>query len=187
MTASASRYRFGLYEFDLDSQELSREGSPVPLQNQPAQLLALLIRNAGTIVTKQAMIEHIWGEKTHVDYNEGLSYAVKQIRKALRDDSENPCFLQNVPRRGYRFIAPLESVSASPELPLVRGKGTHLGPQRGLVRSRAPGHSASLLHLRGLPALLSLLTVHYAAPGRQVSSPKRSLGGGGAEPVACLK
>jgi len=114
---STTRYRFGLYEFELDSLALSREGHPVALQNQPARLLALLIRNAGTIVPKEDMIRHIWGEKTHVDYNEGLNYCVKQVRKALRDDAENPCFVQNIPRRGYRFIAPLESVRPAPEDP----------------------------------------------------------------------
>lgn len=131
---STTRYRFGLYEFELDSLALSREGHPVALQNQPARLLALLIRNAGTIVPKEDMIRHIWGEKTHVDYNEGLSYCVKQVRKALRDDAENPCFVQNIPRRGYRFIAPLESVRPVPEDP-AGSPVEATPPQRTWVRN----------------------------------------------------
>jgi DNA-binding winged helix-turn-helix (wHTH) protein len=119
-----SRYRFGLYEFDVDSLGLLREGRPVKLQNQPARLLALLIRNAGSTVSKEEMIRHIWGGKIHVDYNEGLSYCIKHLRRALRDDAENPCFVQNVPRRGYRFIAPLEMVGRPAEVATTPGGET---------------------------------------------------------------
>ncbi len=106
----STRYRFGLYEFDSGTLELRREGSPVPLQGQPASLLALLVSHADRLVSKEEMIEHLWGGSTHVNFQESLSFSLKQLRKALGDHAENPVFIQTVPRRGYRFIAPTAQV-----------------------------------------------------------------------------
>lgn len=102
----STRYRFGLYEFDTDTLELRREGSPIPLQGQPAALLALLVSRSDRLVSKEEVIEHLWGDGTHVNFQESLSFCLKQLRKALGDRAESPVFIQTVPRRGYRFIAP---------------------------------------------------------------------------------
>ncbi len=106
----STRYRFGLYEFDSGTLELRREGSPVPLQGQPAALLALLVTHSDRLVSKEEMIGHLWGDSTHVNFQESLSFCLKQLRKALGDQPENPVFIQTVPRRGCRFIAPTARV-----------------------------------------------------------------------------
>jgi len=111
-TPVSTRYRFGLYEFDSGTLELRREGSPVPLQGQPASLLALLVTHSDRLVSKEEMIEHLWGDSTHVNFQESLSFCLKQLRKALGDHAENPLFIQTVPRRGCRFIAPTAPVES---------------------------------------------------------------------------
>jgi DNA-binding winged helix-turn-helix (wHTH) protein/TolB-like protein len=104
-------YRFGLFEFDDASGELKRQGRTVRLEPQPARALALLLARAGTVVAREEMREHLWDPGTHVDFERGLAYCVGQIRTALGDAAENPRFLETMPKRGYRFIAPVEPVA----------------------------------------------------------------------------
>ena len=112
-------YRFGQFEFDDASGELKRQGRLVRLEPQPARALALLLSRAGSIVAREEMREHLWDPRTHVDFERGLAYCVAQIRSALGDAAENPRFLETMPKRGYRFIAPVEQVApASVAIPL---------------------------------------------------------------------
>ncbi len=104
-------YRFGQFEFDDASGELKRQGRLVRLEPQPARALALLLSRAGSIVAREEMREHLWDPRTHVDFERGLAYCVAQIRSALGDAAENPRFLETMPKRGYRFIAPVEQVA----------------------------------------------------------------------------
>ncbi len=108
--------RFSGFQFDCDSGELSRDGVSLKLQTQPAKILTFLIQRAGQIVTRQELMEQIWGQETFVDFEQGLNYAIRQIRIALHDDPEQPRFLQTLPRKGYRFIAPIDApeVRATP-------------------------------------------------------------------------
>ena len=105
--SAAGRVRFGTYDFDPETGELRREGVPVRLQAQPAQVLALLVAKAGEVVTRETLRQAVWGAETFVDFDRGLNFCVAQIRNALGDSAESPRFVRTVPKRGYQFIAPL--------------------------------------------------------------------------------
>ena len=105
---SSGRFRFGLFEFDLDTRELRREGVLLRLQWQPAQVLAYLVDHAGQAVTREELIKEIWGGQTYVDFDRGLNFCIGQIRSALGDDSVSPRYIRTWPKRGYQFIAPVE-------------------------------------------------------------------------------
>jgi DNA-binding winged helix-turn-helix (wHTH) protein/TolB-like protein len=101
------RARFGLFEFDADTGALSREGVPVRLQPQPARVLAILLTHAGDVVTRDTLRQEVWSDGTFVDFERGLNFCVAQIRSALGDAADSPRFIETLPRRGYRFIAPI--------------------------------------------------------------------------------
>jgi eukaryotic-like serine/threonine-protein kinase len=105
---SGSVVRFGAYEIDLQQGELRKSGLRVRLQEQPLQVLIILLRRPGEVVTREDLRQAIWPEDTFVDFDHALNTAVKKIRAALADDADNPRFIETVPRRGYRFIAPVE-------------------------------------------------------------------------------
>lgn len=100
------RCRFGLFEFDLSTGELRREGEIVKLAPQPTKVLGLLLERPGDLVTRDQLKSHVWGDETFVDFERGLNFCIQQVRAALGDTSDNPRFVQTVPRKGYRFIAP---------------------------------------------------------------------------------
>lgn len=107
-TASSNLARFGSFELDLSSGELRRDGIPLKLQPQPARVLALLVSRPGEVVTRNELAERVWGSETFVDFERGLNFAIRQIRATLDDDADQPRYIETVPKRGYRFIAPLE-------------------------------------------------------------------------------
>lgn len=100
--------RFGVFELDVAAGELRREGLRVKLQNQPVRVLALLLKRSGEVVPRDDFRQEIWPADTFVDFDRGLSTAINKIREALGDSADNPRFVETVPRRGYRFIAPVE-------------------------------------------------------------------------------
>lgn len=112
---NSGRVRFGLFEFDLDSHELRREGALVHLAAQPAQALALLIAHSGKVVTREELRGVIWGGETYVDFDRGLNFCINQIRSALNDDSTAPRYIRTLPKRGYQLIAPIERLSEPSE------------------------------------------------------------------------
>ncbi len=103
--------RFENFELDLGSGELRRDGTPLKLQPQPAKLLALLVSRPGEVITRNELAEQVWGSETFVDFEQGLNFAIRQIRTALGDDADQPRFVETLPKRGYRFIAPLKEVA----------------------------------------------------------------------------
>jgi DNA-binding winged helix-turn-helix (wHTH) protein/tetratricopeptide (TPR) repeat protein/TolB-like protein len=107
LTGQESAVRFAEFELDLRSGELRTNGTSVRLQPQPAKILALLVRRRGETVTRDEIIEEVWGSETFVDYEGGLNFAIRQIRNALGDDAECPLYVETVPKRGYRFVAPV--------------------------------------------------------------------------------
>lgn len=98
---------FGSFEADLRSGELRRNGSKVRLQEQPFQILTMLLENPGEIVTREELRKRLWPADTFVDFDHGLNAAVKRLRDALGDSAENPRFVETLARRGYRFVAPI--------------------------------------------------------------------------------
>ncbi|MGQ0737359.1 MAG: winged helix-turn-helix domain-containing protein [Acidobacteriota bacterium] len=103
-------YQFGTYQFDDISGVLTRAGEPVRLEPQPAKALAILLLRAGNLVSREAMRQHLWGADTHVDFDRGLAYCIGHLRAVLGDSGENPRFVQTIPRKGFRFIAPVARV-----------------------------------------------------------------------------
>ena len=99
--------RFGLYEADLEQCILTRNGLRVRLQDQPFQVLALLLDRPGQIVTRDEIRQRLWSADTYVEFDDGLNTAMKKLRTALGDSADNPRFIETVPRRGYRFVAPV--------------------------------------------------------------------------------
>lgn len=100
--------QFGTFEFDDQAMELRRGGRRVALEPQPARALAVLLRRAGDVVTREDLRLTVWGPDTHVDFDRGLAYCLSAIRQALGDQGENPRFVQTLPKRGYCFIAPVK-------------------------------------------------------------------------------
>lgn len=99
--------QFGLFELDLDARELRKSGVRVKLQEQPFQILAVLLERPGSVVTREELQKKLWPGDTFVDFDLSLNSAVKKLRQALNDDSENPRFIETLYRRGYRFIGPV--------------------------------------------------------------------------------
>ena len=100
--------RFGTFEADLRAGELRRNGSKIRLQDQPFQVLAVLLARPGELVTREELRAKLWPADTFVDFDHGLNAAVKRLRDALGDSAENPCFIETLARRGYRFLAPVK-------------------------------------------------------------------------------
>ena len=100
--------RFSSFEVNLASGELRRDGTLIKLQPQPAKVLAFLVSRAGEVVSRAELAEQVWGSQTFVDFEQGLNFAIRQICTVLGDDADQPRFLETLPKRGYRFIAPVE-------------------------------------------------------------------------------
>jgi DNA-binding winged helix-turn-helix (wHTH) protein/Tol biopolymer transport system component len=107
-TISRRLYRFGLFEADLDLGTLTRQGTQVKLQEQPFRILALFLESAGEILGRDELRKSIWPDGTYVDFDGSLNTALMKLRAALNDSADNPRFIETVPRKGYRFIAPVE-------------------------------------------------------------------------------
>jgi len=110
---SARVVRFGVFEADLQTGELRKNGVRVPLQGQPFQVCAILLSHSGELVTREELRLRVWPEDTFVDFDQALNTAIAKIRTALEDDAENPKFVETLPRRGYRFIGQVEGSSPS--------------------------------------------------------------------------
>src|SRR4029077_14211513 len=106
-TKPAPTYRFGIFELDLRSGELRRNGSKLKIQEQSLQVLALLLAHSGEPVTRDELRNQLSPADTFVDLDHSINAAIKRLREALSDDAENPRCIEPLPRRGYRFIAPV--------------------------------------------------------------------------------
>ena len=99
--------RFGSFEADFGEGKLTKAGIRIRLQEQPLQILALLLEHPGQLVTREEIRQKLWSCDTFVEFDDALNTAVRKLRAALNDSADNPRFLETVPRRGYRFIAPV--------------------------------------------------------------------------------
>jgi DNA-binding winged helix-turn-helix (wHTH) protein len=111
--------RFGEFELDLQNQELRRNGVASKLNPQPLKVLSLLASRAGQVVTREELQQEIWGAETYVDFDHGLNQCIKQIRTVLNDSIDQPVFVETVPKRGYRFLAPVVSKIAQAPGPKI--------------------------------------------------------------------
>jgi Tol biopolymer transport system component/DNA-binding winged helix-turn-helix (wHTH) protein len=145
--------RFGLYELDLEARELRKGGIRIKLQEQPLQVLAMLLERPGGIVTREELQKKLWPDGTFVDFDLNLNSAVKKLRQALNDDSENPRFVETLHRRGYRFIAPVNGGTGSDQVQLV---------ERDVV-SASPPEPIPILAVPPPPSRRKRLTIYIAA------------------------
>ena len=149
-SSSESRLRrFGVFEVDLAAGEIRKNGARLRLQEQPFQVLCVLLENAGRVVTRDDLRQKIWPADTFVDFDHSLNTAVNKIRETLGDSAPSPRFVETLARRGYRFIAPVNGVDAFPaKFPSVTASDAadrsgiallpdlHVpAPHRGLVRA----------------------------------------------------
>jgi DNA-binding winged helix-turn-helix (wHTH) protein/TolB-like protein len=108
-------YRFGVFAFDDRAMLLTRADREVALEPQPARALALLLAHSGEVVSREELRAHLWGGDTHVDFDRGLAYCIGELRSAIGDTADNPRFVQTLPRRGFKFIAPVQADAAPAE------------------------------------------------------------------------
>ncbi|PYV66709.1 MAG: hypothetical protein DMG97_28955 [Acidobacteria bacterium] len=106
---SAGLIQFEEFSLDCDRYELLRSGRPIKLEKNPMELLILLVAKNGHLVTRQEIMTHLWGDDVFVDTEHGINTAVRKIRLALKDDPEQPRFVQTVTGKGYRFVAELKN------------------------------------------------------------------------------
>lgn len=116
--------RFGIFEVDIDAREVRKRGVKVKLQQQPFEVLMLLLESPGEIVTRDILQKKLWPADTFVDFDRGLNKAINRIRETLGDLASTPRFIETLPRRGYRFIAPIEE-----------RRSRHMGAPLRIVRS----------------------------------------------------
>jgi DNA-binding winged helix-turn-helix (wHTH) protein len=156
--ANGLRYRFGIYEADVRSGELLRDGAKVKLQEQPFQVLIALLERPGDVVTREDLRQRLWPSDTFVDFDHSLNTAINKLREALRDSASNPRFIETKAKRGYRFIAPVQvtptdAISLPVEMPV------------SVAASSAPVND----HLMGIPrphpirtrTLIGLIQIMY--------------------------
>jgi DNA-binding winged helix-turn-helix (wHTH) protein len=136
VSATQKILRFGVFELNLDAEELRRSGTLIKLAPQPIRLLAVLASHAGQIVTREEIKEQIWGEETYVDFEQGMNHCIKQIRTVLGDNADNPLYVETLPRRGYRFLAPVVSKNVLAPAPTIIKSQS--GVQSGVMRAVGP-------------------------------------------------
>lgn len=112
--------RFGIFEVESNSGELRKRGLRVKLQEQPFQVLLMLVDHPGDVVTREELRQKLWPADTFVDFDTGLNSAIMKLREALGDSADNPRFVETLPRRGYRFLAPIETTEPPGLLPQVK-------------------------------------------------------------------
>lgn len=166
---------FGVFQLDLAHEELRRLGIALRMQPQPFKLLALLASRAGEIVTRDDIQKEIWGKDTFVDFERGLNHCVRQVRAVLGDDAIAPRYIETVPRRGYRFIAPAKSVEAgaAPGAFTAQKAGSHFGSLRTRWRGNPVWIAAVVAAAALVAATCVVLSVRYFRQPAQTQGAKR--------------
>jgi len=111
---STQRWRFGIFEVDALRSELRRSGTRVKLREQSFRILVLLLERAGDIVTREELRQALWPSDTYVDFDHSLNTAVMKLRDALGDSADKPLYIETIPKRGYRFVAPVSQAGHFP-------------------------------------------------------------------------
>ncbi len=166
--AALRAVRFADFEVDLRAGELRKDGRKLRLQEQPFQILTMLLERPGDVVTREELREKLWPSDTFVDFDHGLNNAVNRLREALCDSAESPRYIETLPRRGYRFIAAVEVVALPPppqpipqaspngavQEPIASGQAA---PIDGTCLPASRAHSARFWLAAGIPVGLAVL------------------------------
>ncbi|HEY2472526.1 MAG TPA: tetratricopeptide repeat protein [Terracidiphilus sp.] len=181
-TAAPGRvFRFGLFEADPAASTLTRNGVRVKIQDQPFQILTRLLERPGEVVTREELRQSLWPEGTYIDFDGSLNVILKRLRNTLDDDPENPRFIETVPRRGYRFIAPVSVIEKVPESSLHIAEKAPISVNE--IATEAPADSILIpsakksrdrhFVLYAAPVLCLLLLVITAALARRDDRPRK--------------
>ncbi len=161
-SASLRLVRFGVFEVDLESGELRKNGLKVKLQEQPFQILAMLLERPGEVVTREELRQKLWSADTFVDFDHSLNAAIKKLRQAVGDSADSPRFVETLARRGYRFIAPVDGATRhNPTEKTPRTVETLAAPEAQTVLLQGPQRAKERQANRwiGLAAALVLISV----------------------------
>ena len=163
MSASPQRRRFGQFDVDFSTGELRKHGLRVSIPEQPLSILRALLEQPGEIVTREDLKERLWASETFVDFERSLNAAVAKLRRTLSDSAEQPRYIETVARRGYRFIAPVETADSTP------GGGDSIVPEGNGWAAKS--NRERLFWLTGVVALaaLALAEPYFLKPPRPES------------------
>lgn len=199
MNAPASfsrRLRTGVFEIDLDSGQMHKNGRRLPPQEQPFRVLAMLLENPGEVVTREQLQTRLWPADTYVSFDDGLNTAIRKLRVAFGDSADSPRFIETLPRRGYCFIAPVNQPPSPDGLSVPGAEGAVLEPlvQATLIQTKPPEVPVNLTPLaaavrswswkkRALPMgaatvlilALALYQMHLRSSPRPVAPPARAM------------
>ena len=169
-------YRFGLFEVDCRTGELRKQGRQLKLRGRPFDILVLLLARGGDVITREELRQQLWQADTFVDFDHGLNSAINRLREALGDSAENPRFIETLPKRGYRFIAPIEvpsvdvasAASAPPPPPPLPPPSSSLLPEPtpSAPHQLSPPSRAILLLASGALAIAVVVAALYLKVAR---------------------
>src|SRR5829696_7097307 len=166
----ASSYRFGLFEVDSRTGELRKQGRQLKLRGRPFDILLLLLARGGDVITRDELRHQLWQADTFVDFDHGLNSAINRLREALGDSAENPRFVETLPKRGYRFIAPIEVVDRE----VARHVRTGVPSAESQGAAAPAPESADVIEAPALPPLPREAAAETpAAAAARVSTPSR--------------
>src|ERR1700722_2142879 len=179
-TTHGIRYRFGPFELNSAEESLSRNGVRVKVQDLPFRLLVMLLERPGEIVTREQVRQRLWTDNTFVEFDNSLGVAIRKVRDSLDDDADAPRFLETIPRRGYRFIAPVSVVEvekpkqASPSAGAVSSVAASSVPPSSVPASEhAASHSSALRIGLGVAVIFAILgLVTFIRPRLKGRTPK---------------
>ncbi len=179
MNATQKLLRFGVYELNLATEELRKGGTPLKVAPQPFQLLALLASRSGQLVTREEIQRQLWDVETYVDFEQGMNHCIKQIRNVLNDNADAPLYIETVPRRGYRFLAPVtfKEIPAPPPRVTESKSGMQSGVAAAVLARQASSQTSpptsappsDKVIVNAAPAVSASAPVPEAAPVREVS------------------
>jgi cholera toxin transcriptional activator len=147
--------RFGIFELDLSAGELRKSGVKLRLQDQPFQVLTLLLERAGEVVTREELQQKLWPSDTFVDFDHSLNTAINKVREALGDSASSPRYVETLARRGYRFIYPLQPETPAESVPPAPAASAPQPPRSLHPELEVPIPRRSLT--RGLFALIQIM------------------------------
>lgn len=167
VTPANSLVRFGVFEFDRNAGQLSRNGIRLKLSQQPLQVLCVLLERPGEVVSRKELQKLLWSSDVFVDFDHGLNKSVQKLREALGDSPDSPRYIETIPRTGYRFIAPVtkptqEGLAAQTDVPSTTPR-TPPGPV-GLARDKAKVAMVFSRWLRNNCSVRGRMALHAAPP-----------------------
>jgi Tol biopolymer transport system component/DNA-binding winged helix-turn-helix (wHTH) protein len=160
------KIRFGVYELDRDTMELRKRGVVLRLQEQPFRVLAMLAERPGEVITREQLQEQIWGN-TFVDFDQSLNKAVNRVREALNDNAGTPQYIETIPRRGYRFIAPVAATPQTEEPGVVNLGAAEESARPGSPKSRSRRLVLTALTMAGVLTAIGITVIAHLRQARK--------------------